>query len=557
MWIKTKRSFFWIFLALFSSFLLSACGALPVSGPVEATNVDLPEDSRSIQNAPLPAKDSSPESLLRDFLAACRAGAFSANYDGARQYLLPGIASSWKPEEEIHLYPGDVYPKFEVAGEDRIILRVPSKGALSVSGVYSLPAVGENLAATFSFARNSEGQWRISSLPDGLILAQSAFQSAYSKQSLFFLTPDASRLVPDVRWVPTVKAASYLTELLLAGPSDELKNVVTTALPQGASLVSHTVSIVGGQAQVKISSPENVRSPAEQGMLQWQLEKTLTQLSSVLSVSVSINDSLISANSPETPKTVTEAAYIKGKTIVTAKQERVLLNNITVAQGELSNLALSPRSSSQMAFLVSGKDVIRADATSGEQILLYSAEGVSGPNLDAWGWTWIANRQPGRGIIVFPSKGTSKTIKLPYTNDGFISFRLSNDGIRLLAIRSGASPAIDLLRVKRDNRGEPQSLDLITSFPLSSGVLAWPAWESPTTPVVLLRDDANQRVTLMRLPLGAEPNEVNAPSRANYLAASEQTNELLVTNDVGHLFQRDGRRWTLLGTGAAYPAFTD
>ena len=75
-----------------------------------------------------------------------------------------------------------------------------------------------------------DGQWRISSLPPGVVVPLSVFRDNYKPVRAWFIDPVRRLAVADVRHVPTVPAraqAARVMELLLAGPSGALTGAST------------------------------------------------------------------------------------------------------------------------------------------------------------------------------------------------------------------------------------------------------------------------------------------------------------------------------------------
>ena len=71
-----------------------------------------------------------------------------------------------------------------------------------------------------------DGQWRISRLPDGVVVPLSIFRDNYRTVRTWFVDPVRRLAVADLRYVPSVPAraqAARVMELLLAGPSERAR----------------------------------------------------------------------------------------------------------------------------------------------------------------------------------------------------------------------------------------------------------------------------------------------------------------------------------------------
>src|SRR5699024_12130909 len=103
------------------------------------------------------------------------------------------------------------------------------------SGVYSSTKSGTQSTLEFSL-RQENGEWRISSAPNGLLITQTEFQTIFLNYSLQFFTSDYSYLVPDSRWF--LRSSSTPTALmneLLSGPAPYLSSAVITSIPDRKS----------------------------------------------------------------------------------------------------------------------------------------------------------------------------------------------------------------------------------------------------------------------------------------------------------------------------------
>jgi hypothetical protein len=87
-----------------------------------------------------------------------------------------------------------------------------------------------------------DGQWRISRLPDGVVVPLSMFRGNYRAVRTWFVDPVRRMVVADLRYVPSVPSRAQparVMELLLAGPSGALLGAATTQFPPGARLRSN------------------------------------------------------------------------------------------------------------------------------------------------------------------------------------------------------------------------------------------------------------------------------------------------------------------------------
>ncbi|OKL47282.1 hypothetical protein BSR29_06600 [Boudabousia liubingyangii] len=536
---------------------LTACSTLPHSGKVNQSQGVEVANSKSIQNAPAPSRDAEPQEILRGFLAACRAGALTNSFDGARQYLLPRAAAAWKPEAEIHIYPADANIRLQ-ATEATIKLQVPVRGLLSKNGVFQGAGSSEELTANFTFAKDSDDQWRIAQLPSGLILAESTFRSAYNKQSLFFLSPDAKNLVPDVRWVPRAKATSYLAELLLAGPSDELKGAVGTAVPAGATLVSHQVPMDGNEAQVRIQAPDSSLDPVTASLLQWQLDRTLKQESSVLNVAVSINGQVLTSPLPKGEQLAPSIPLaVRNNQVINLSDNSIFVNQLEGAAQPLTGIAIDPRKNQNLAY-TRGNTALYWGQLGAQQRNILTGKALTVPDIDRQGWTWIPDLTLGPAAYLVNPEGQVSTIPMPGSGSPVERIVVSPDGMRMLVVRRNQSQAeVALLLIRRETTGRPIETRLLSTTAFAPDTKIWPGWKSPIEPVLLTRTGRSAESTLITLPLGDVQEEELAVSNPIDFAASDSTQGLMLLDQSGSLYRQDGRRWVLLSNGVLWPFYTN
>lgn len=277
---------------LAGSLSLTGCASLPTSGAPTGFALETPAVTPIIQNALGPQEGSTPIQLVSDFLSACAASA-DGNYSTAREYLTEEAVQIWDPGQGVIIYQTDDTPSMEETSQtettETLMMEPVVQAAVSENGVYTYQGGDEQTVLQFNLELNENGQWRISALPDGLILSEASFTQNYKSANLYFVSLDRQALVADLRWYLRSAEASYLVESLLAGPCSSLEGVASTyGSAENLTLSSRGVEIVEGQAIVAltgyVSSDVN-----ESELLAWQIEQTLLQLSEVDEVLVTLN----------------------------------------------------------------------------------------------------------------------------------------------------------------------------------------------------------------------------------------------------------------------------
>jgi hypothetical protein len=276
-------------LSLFLPPVLMGCVSMPDSGPVmisSAGRVDEPRDSHVHVVAVPPRRGESQAEIVQGFLEAVTSD--EPDYRTARMYLTAEAARSWDPRAGVVVLEGG-YRKDSTQDGDTV-LSGTRLGTVDPQGVYR-PAGEENQAWSSVFSLESQdGEWRIATPPQGLLLAKDDFRRIYRPVSLdFFALPepgDTGRqvLVPDPIYLrdraglPTV-----LAQALLRGPTPWLAPVVLPTFPTGTTLAGD-VSLVGGTARVPVSGHVLGLSRELRDLMAVQVLATLAQASGVNAV---------------------------------------------------------------------------------------------------------------------------------------------------------------------------------------------------------------------------------------------------------------------------------
>ncbi len=119
-------------------------------------------------------------------------------------------------------------------------MSAPVVGIVDSSGVFSSATPNTRSNLEFSL-RQENGEWRISSAPNGLLVSRTTFRTIFLNYSLEFFTSDFSYLVPDSRWF--LRSSSTPTAIineLLAGPAPTSPAPSSQRLPTGRSSPTRT-----------------------------------------------------------------------------------------------------------------------------------------------------------------------------------------------------------------------------------------------------------------------------------------------------------------------------
>ncbi|MFD5868044.1 LpqB family beta-propeller domain-containing protein [Corynebacterium sp. NPDC060344] len=185
---------------------------------------------------PEPRADAAPDLVLRDFYAASAHP--TDGYAAAKAFLTPEARETWNPDDGTWIVDGiNVIGDGGADGDARSFgTRAAIVGSLTGSGAYETQS--SLYEDNVELRMNSEGQWRIAELPDGVLLERQAFLDSHAPRNVYFVDPTGNQLVPDRRWIyrGVEDAAMELLGTMRGGPRPRLLPGVTTAMPPEAGI---------------------------------------------------------------------------------------------------------------------------------------------------------------------------------------------------------------------------------------------------------------------------------------------------------------------------------
>ena len=179
---------------------LAACSQVPSDGPVRATGTSVPSPSAAPFdfNPPGPRSGAGPAEIVTGFLTALEATPFSTRV--ASQFLTERAAAAWRPERRTLLYQGrDVQtdPVQDSSSRTSVALRLSSTYALDAAGRWDGPATEVDRKALGLGLVREGGQWRLSSVPDAMMVPLSYFQDHYARFALHYFDPSGTSSRPE------------------------------------------------------------------------------------------------------------------------------------------------------------------------------------------------------------------------------------------------------------------------------------------------------------------------------------------------------------------------
>lgn len=541
--------------------LLSACVAMPTSGPVQESDIKVSTQGDVDVLAPGPEIDDTPQEIVDGFLTASAAGT-SDGFVRAREYLAGAAKTEWQPLSGV-VVAGPI--EWGASGSDaQIVGNVPVIARVDGDGLYVEAPPNAIESVTFDLVQDDAEQWRISGVPDGLILQEQDFERTFQSTPLYFLSPDETYLVPDTRWLPKKNLPTAVVRELLGGPSAWLSDAVTTAIPEGVAMNPEAVPVDSDGEVLVGLSPQSVVTSANRPLLLAQIQeslRTVPGVGSVQVVAVAAGGNAVTDGVPLGEAAQLERGSAPSGNVEFLQADRLVSlsrDNVTPVPSVGSLEDLDPRSPASSAdgslrVLLSGPDeLVSAPTAVAPATTLYTGAALAAPSIDRFGWTWTASSDD--GIVAVRAGSSTVSVQADWLVGRTVrAVRVAADGTRIAVVSAGADGvAIDVAGIIRDESGSPQQLGI----PLRAGASMVDAtavdWVDESTLGVLGRSTGE--ATVHKVPVSG-PTE-SLPEVADPTAMAGGTVIYVTTLD-GGLSRNVGSTWAPVAgvTGASYPSY--
>ncbi len=550
--------------------VLTGCIGIPTAGPV-GVGVEGVSDQGAVE--PLgdpPPQDGAPEDIVRGFLGASAAG-FSRDttsadtaddFRNAREYLSGETRRSWSPRERVVVYATASSPDIQLVGESQVRVDLRVAARIDADGRYAQGGPDAQESLVFDLVQDSEGQWRISGLEDGVVLSEPNFEAVYRSATLYFLSQDGEFLVPETRWFPLRNLATSIVRALIAGPSEWLRDAVRSAVPEGAVLQPDAVSVdEEGVAAVSLAAGGLPTEPADRALMQAQLEASL-RIARVRTVDVSAGGVPMDADAADLERGQDWGGSLE------AVQDDTL---VEVSQGDLVPVedvapltGLDARDPARdgtggLRVLLSGPDRLLTVPTPAEPAVeLLRAPGLVAPSVDRLGWVWTASPQRPGELLAVDALGTVVDVDAEWLQGRTVrSVRVARDASRVAVVSAGADGArVDVASVVRDDSGTPQVLGEAWRTGATLVDASRVVWVDESTLGVLGRSGSTTAAVYHLVPLAGPVQSRGAIVDTVDIAGGKGASALYLVTSEGELYAtRSGPSWNLVGTGVQDPSF--
>ncbi|GGY28537.1 lipoprotein LpqB [Streptomyces omiyaensis] len=531
-------------LAACGGLLATGCATMPDSGDVQAVRGANPGDSQVRVYAVAPRENATPDEIVDGFLEAMTSD--DPGFATARKYLTSQAAKSWKPEESITVLAtapdreqpdrnadpenqGRAYP---ISG--RKIATVDARHAYQpnspVEYAQAIHVVQE------AVAEGKDKEWRIDSLPSGLVLGEPDFLRNYRSVNKYYFASGEDWLVADPVYirqrqdpVTRMDPVTQTVRALLAGPTHWLRPAVDSTFPSGTELKKGVTTLTtDDQSTLKV--PLSVKSDRFGGevcrRLAAQLLVTLGDLPSVRVDQVELQDveggvvcrlgkeqaaefeAVQDTGQVETPYFLDDNGRMMalapgGKDVVQPTEVPgplgsgvVPLGSLAVARGGTRAAGVSEDGSSlYVSSITTEQEQLPPVLRSKAAVTAATKDRLSQPSWDGRGDLWIADRARGHQRLVVVPDGTGKWIEVrtPWLGEDtrVESLRVSADGVRIaLLITRDGKTTLQIGRIERQDGADEQVVSVVDLQPAAPRMesVSSVSWAGPSRLVVVGRE---------------------------------------------------------------------
>lgn len=266
--------------------LLAGCTGVPLTSEPQVVT-PLGDGPTAAAPTIVPEPGADPRAIVKGFLSANASA--DEHHSGAKAFLTRATRNRWS-DTTVTIIDAQTVGVYDPR-ESSVTVTGRQIGTINAVGIYS-PTLkgdgngGDTVSFTYGLSREN-GQWRIDTLKNGLLITDDAFQETvqgrrlYQQYQLYFFDLAEKRLVPDPRYsalADPTELASFLVSQLANpnGSRPELQTAVTTELP--AQSDPQSVRATVGQPTVVDLPGAGQLDPTTRNHLAAQLALTLRQV---------------------------------------------------------------------------------------------------------------------------------------------------------------------------------------------------------------------------------------------------------------------------------------
>ena len=535
---RESRSRRVVVLAACGGLLMTGCATMPDSGDVQEVRGANQGDSQVRVYAVAPRDNADPDEIVDGFLEAMTSD--DPGFATARKYLTKQAARTWKPEQSITVLttapdrdqadrnadPDNQGRAYPLSG--RKIATVDARHAYQpISPATYLQSIHVVQQPT---GNGKEKEWRIDSLPPGLVLGEADFLRNYRSVNKYYFASGEDWVVADPVYirqrqdpVTRMDPVTQTVRALLEGPTNWLKPAVDSSFPSGTELKKGVTTLTtDDQSTLKV--PLNTKADLVGAQpcrrMAAQLLFTLRDLTSVRVEQVELQGStgqslcrlgkgqaaefaaVRDTERDESPYFVDEHHKLMMLDVGGKEANAPIEVPGPLGKGatRLRSVAVDRGETRAAGVGENGRDLFVSSITTEQEaapaILSSKAakptDRLSAPSWGGRGDLWIADRDPAAPQLWMVPDGSGESVKVrtPWLEDDarIESLRVSADGVRIaLVVTRGGDTTLQIGRVQRQTTGEEpvvSVLDLQPAAPRMESVTAV-SWAGPSRLVVV------------------------------------------------------------------------
>ncbi|MEY4457445.1 MAG: hypothetical protein RIS25_38 [Actinomycetota bacterium] len=535
-------------LILVLALMMSGCASLPSYGPVKVGGPLTEPETQDFEFLPSgPVEGATQQEILEGFVAA--GSAAQNGYSIARSYLTKAAASDWNPAAETIVRTS----VWDMQSEGATTLSYSFGVAARVTGDGNYAVESDRSVQTLRFSfQQIDGEWRISELPDAVVLSEVTFAAAFQAYTLYFYDAGRNNLIPDVRmFARQGDPVTSVARAVIGGPSPYLSSAIS-AFPATTTLVTAPVSVVNGRATVDISNDILGSTTDDQRAMLTQMASSLQSISGIASVSFSINQTtldvqpyIINTDLLEPTVDSRPLAVVDGTLGFVQSGEVEPLGNLGERIMSISPLSVSYDSAGFAAVGTASGVYFVGDS----RTRISSTPSVVAPQIDDNKAVWWVNR--GSNKISVTLGDVHRTFRGVWPSTASVTaLEVARDNSRLaVLVDTGTSAKLYVASIVRSDSGVPISVGSFRELDIDADSATDIAWASSTQIAVLAVNGSNQFVALasvggMTVTLG-QPRQPLAIVGGNDGRAG-----VTVLTDEGMVWQPRGAGWQSTGVTA-------
>ncbi|MFF8955703.1 LpqB family beta-propeller domain-containing protein [Streptomyces sp. NPDC014894] len=587
--------------------LLTGCASMPSSGEIRAVKASPRADSQVRVEAVPPRKGATPDEVIAGFLEAMTSD--DVNFATARTYLTPEASKRWRPEAGTTVLEAAPDPGAQTPGgrdNPGVDYRLLGRQIAAVDSQHAYRAITPvNYRKTVHLSQRggADGkEWRIDSLPPGLVLGASDFQRNYRPVNKYYFADGRPTVVADPIFirqrtdpVTRMDPVTQSVKALLDGPTSWLEPVVESPFPVGTALKKGVTSLTfddRNTLKVPLNEKASAMGRTECNKMAAQILFTLKDLSSTRVDQVELErpngTSLCVVPSgqeegyaPDHSSARAGNQYFvdeKGRLAVLPDDAedpptpvlgpfgdgRHRISQVAVARDESNAAAVSEdhRQLHVSSISSDGAAPVVVAQSAGKT----PRERLSAPSWDGRGDLWVADRDPGRTALLRfeDGAGPAEEVRIADGVNGarVESLRVSADGTRMaLLLTQGGKTTLKIGRVEREGPKDDPVVtvaELRPAAPRMETVTAV-SWAGPSRLVVVGKESGGvQQVRYIQTDGSSSPAAVlPGLNSVKAVAASDDESLPLVAHSGGDGIVRlpGGANWQTVVTKGSSPVY--